>query len=403
MPIESKMSPAQAGGFVVTTTDQSPPSVSLEAAVEGDSRRADRYWGVVGMALAAKLVFFFFTAESYVILANEPLNGFKGWLSTLNRWDTVHYLNIAEHGYGATGPGRERLAFLPAYPWAIRAFSLVVPDYLISALLVSALSSVIAAVLLYRLANLDLSPDTARRSVWFLLIFPTSYFLHLAYAESLFVALVLGCILAARNQRWVDCAITGALAGFARLNGLVLIPVLACEVAEQYSRSRRFDWRFLSVASPALGFVGYLLINQGASGDPFTFLAVQREHWYKHLSVPWTGIAETMKAIRWRGPMESQMVGTQEFVFILLGLACTILCWAKLRRSYAIWMTFNWLLFTCTSFIYSVPRYTLTMFPVFMLFALAARGRVWGAAITVWSLLFLSLFTSLFVRGYWAF
>ena len=36
----------------------------------------------------------------------------------------------------------------------------------------------------------------------FLLIFPTAYFLHIGYTESLFLALVLGSFLAARTDRW---------------------------------------------------------------------------------------------------------------------------------------------------------------------------------------------------------
>jgi hypothetical protein len=43
------------------------------------------------------------------------------------------------------------------------------------------------------------------------------------------------------------------------------------------------------------------------------------------------------------------------------------------------------------------------MFPIFILFALLGRNRFWNAVITIWSLLFLALFTSLFVRGWWAF
>jgi len=358
---------------------------------------------IIVATLAVKVAIFLFAAESYVILANERINGFKGWLGTLYQWDTVHYLDIAQHGYGAVGSSRNLLAFFPGYPWAVRFFTIFFHDYLISALLVSAVSSMVAAIFLYRLVELDFATNLARRAMWFLLIFPTTYFLHLGYAESMFLALTLGCILAARKQQWADCALAGALAGLTRINGLLLIPVLAYEVIQVYSRSRRFEWRLLTPASPALGFGGYLLINLTATGNAFTFLAVQREHWYKHLAPPWTGLRETLASIFWRTPAETQMVGTQELIFIVLGLACTIYCWIKLRRSYAIWMTGNWLLFVCTSFVYSVPRFTLTMFPVFLVFAQLARNRLWSSVITVWSLLFLALFTGLFVRGQWAF
>src|SRR5262245_26324358 len=374
-------------------------SVQGQPASRANALRRAGQWEVAGTALVAKLLIIIFAAESYIVLANEPIHGLNGWLATLNRWDTVHYLDIAENGYGGSGPSRNLLAFFPAYPWAVRCFSLVFQDYLISGLIVSGVASIIAAILLYRLTILDFSSLLARRATWFLLIFPTSYFLHFAYPESMFLALVLGCILAARTGRWADCGITGALAGLARINGLVLIPVVAYEAAEPYSK----PWRFLCCLSPGLGFAGYLLVNLRATGDPVAFLAIQREHWYKHLAVPWAGISQTLSSMRWRPAAESQMIGTQELIFITLGLICTIYCWVKLRRSYAIWMTGNWLLFTCTSFIYSVPRYTLTMFPIYIVFARLGRNNLWSAVIALWSLLFLSLFTGLFVRGQWAF
>jgi hypothetical protein len=66
-------------------------------------------------------------------------------------------------------------------------------------------------------------------------------------------------------------------------------------------------------------------------------------------------------------------------------------------------MTGNWLLFVSVSFVLSVPRYTLTMFPIFILFAMLASRRVWFAVITIWSLLYLSFFACMFAWGRWAF
>jgi hypothetical protein len=41
---------------------------------------------------------------------------------------------------------------------------------------------------------------------------------------------------------------------------------------------------------------------------------------------------------------------------------------------------------------------------MFILFALAVRGRrVWYALLTVWSLLYLALYTGRFAQGLWAF
>jgi hypothetical protein len=97
------------------------------------------------------------------------------------------------------------------------------------------------------------------------------------------------------------------------------------------------------------------------------------------------------------------MVGMQELIFTALAFVCMIVSWIKLRPMSAMWITGNWILFASVTFIESAPRYALTLFPIFVLFAFAAKNRFWDAVITVWSLLFLALFASLFVRGWWAF
>jgi hypothetical protein len=97
------------------------------------------------------------------------------------------------------------------------------------------------------------------------------------------------------------------------------------------------------------------------------------------------------------------MEAIQEILFVVLGLVATIWSIAKLRAAYGIWMAGNWLLFISTSLILSVPRYTLVMFPIFIMFANLARRFVWKVVITVWSLGFLAFFSSRFVQGAWAF
>jgi hypothetical protein len=60
-------------------------------------------------------------------------------------------------------------------------------------------------------------------------------------------------------------------------------------------------------------------------------------------------------------------------------------------------------MFVSVSFVLSVPRYTLTMFPLYILFAMLARRRLWLALVSFWFLLYYALFASLFTWGRWAF
>ncbi len=99
----------------------------------------------------------------------------------------------------------------------------------------------------------------------------------------------------------------------------------------------------------------------------------------------------------------AEMTGAQEFAFIVLGAICTVACAFWLRLSYTIWMAGNWILFTSSGFILSVPRYTLAMFPIFILFAKLAERRFWMSVISAWSLLLMALFVGQFIQGRWAF
>ncbi|HVB81842.1 MAG TPA: hypothetical protein VNE82_18075, partial [Candidatus Binataceae bacterium] len=152
-----------------------------------------------------------------------------------------------------------------------------------------------------------------------------------------------------------------------------------------------------------IGFAVYLLVNYRITGDPMAFLSLEREHWSNMLMAPWRGIRVNFGVARDWDPSRAAMIGTQVLVYLAVGLAGTIAAAFLLRPSYAMWMALNWLLFVSQSWDISAPRYTLMMFPLFILLARLARRRTWDTAITVWSLLSLGLFASEFVRNHWAF
>jgi hypothetical protein len=102
-------------------------------------------------------------------------------------------------------------------------------------------------------------------------------------------------------------------------------------------------------------------------------------------------------------PSDLQMLVRQEMLYIWIGLVATIASWFWLRPSYAIWMTGNWLLFTSTSFILSTPRYTLTLFPIFIMLAKVGKHRLVTAILSAWSLAFYMFFAALYSLGRWAY
>lgn len=359
-------------------------------------------WRMLGIVISIKSLLFLFAGQSYQASQDERVDGLRGWVEIWNRWDAINYQKIAEFGYAAAGDNQPLLVFYPLFPWTVRLFTLVTRDYVLSAFIVSTLASLVVAIVLLRLVELDHSRAVAERAVWFLFIFPTSYFLHIGYTESLFLMLALSCVYSARKQRWLWAAVFGALTCLTRANGLVLGPVLVMEAAYQYSKTRRWQMEWLYIPLVALGFGGYLLLNKHVTGDAFAFTHLMEQFFAKSLSSPITGIKNALGSLT-RAPSEAEMIGMQEVVFITLGLVCTVVSWFKLRPMYSVWMTGNWLMFVSVSFVLSVPRYTLTMFPIYILFSMLAARRVWLAVITLWSILYLSFFASMFTWGRWAF
>jgi hypothetical protein len=347
------------------------------------------------LVLGIKALILIFAVQAVITLHRTH----SGWLNIWNRWDAVHYLALAEHGYVAEGEGRFSIVFFPLFPWLARAASFITSSYIGGVFLVSGIASLAAGLLFYRLVRLDEPEPVARNAVWFLFIFPTAYFLHVGYTESLFLALTLGCVFAARTERWWLAGLLGALASMTRVNGLLLGPVLFVEALQQFVLTRRINWRWLWMGLVPLGFLVYLAINYHVTGDPFTFSKIMEEHWFKKLAPPWSGLREL-----WSRLPGDVTEGPYEFFFIVVCFVCLVWSCISLRPSYALWVTLNWILIISTSFILSVPRYMLTLFPIFILFARATTNRPLPyALLTVFSLLCLGLYCSRFVQGLWAF
>jgi hypothetical protein len=330
-----------------------------------------------------------------------------------NRWDAPHYLDLAIWGYMAVDPGvtptfgqtgdmHLMIVFYPLFPGVIATVLWLVPD-LVAPILVNSVASAIAVVLLYRVVARELGPVVGQRAAIFLLIFPTAYFLHIGYTESLFLALVLGSFLAARSSRWFTAGLLGGLSALTRVNGLLMIPSLAAEAWTEWRATRqlRLGWAWIGLV--AVGFGGYLLLNLVVYRDPFAFVQIQNEHWFKSLAWPWVGIGGVVDRLGDPSIENVAVLGVAELAAIGLGLAGTLYSLFHFRASWTVWMAGSWLLFVSTAFVLSVPRYAIAMFPLFAWFALLAERRRLGIAIGAISIGLLLWFSGRFALGSWAF
>ena len=361
-------------------------------------------WNVIAMVLVIKILLLVFGYQAFKLFNQESVTSLYKVFEIWKHWDAEHYLKLGQMGYTGTGDDRFLIVYFPLLPALISIFSVFTRDYLISAFLVSFIASLGLALAFKQLVKLDHTEGVSRYAVLFLFIFPTSYFLHIPYTESLFLALVVGSFLAARKRYWLAAGLLGLLAGLTRINGLILLPALAFEVWAEYRETKKINRNWFWLILVAGGFAGYLLLNYVVAGNPTIFMTYQREHWYKYLRLPYYGIIEAYNTAVTDKPEAALMRGFEELLFVAIGLFAIIAGWFRMRGSYRVWMIGNWLLFVSTSFVLSVPRYTLILFPIFILMAQIAVKN-WTARIlfVTWSLLFLGMFATQYVRGWWAF
>ena len=312
------------------------------------------------------------------------------------QWDSKYYIEIAKNWYGGQGASPNLLAFFPLYPILIR-LSTVNFDFInLSALFVSNASSVIAAIYLFKLVKLDYDDNAAVKAVLYLCVFPTAFFLSVMYTEGLFLALAIASFYYARKANWAAAGLLGLLSALTRMGGLVLLPALLVEYFHQrnwklQAINKNVIWIFL----PIVGFAAYLGINYQVTGNFFAFVGLQQAYWHQGIN-PVMGLQQALQNSM-TAPFPLNLHADAQLIFAGLGLAAVAAGFKyRLRPSLNVYMVATWLLAISTSYWNSVPRYVLTLFPMFILIGLSPRSKRSDYLLPVLSFIVMCAFAVLF-------
>ncbi|MCL8208089.1 MAG: hypothetical protein K6V97_08480 [Actinomycetia bacterium] len=227
------------------------------------------------------------------------------------RWDAFWYIDIAARGYW-----REALAFFPLYPLLIAGLHAVLRvGYPVAALLVANVASLGVVGVLFALVRRRWSAPRALAAVTLLLSFPTAFYLAAAYAEPLFLVLVLLVFwFAERGEIW-PAAACAALATLARNEGVFTVVPLLGAYAARYGigRGTWLAWRrwwhpeLAAVLAPAGALAAYMGWQWRVFGDPLAFLGAEA-YWGRHLDWPWVGVVRAAGLV-WAGaPLQPRAV-----------------------------------------------------------------------------------------------
>lgn len=318
-------------------------------------------------------------------------------------FDGKHYLTIATKNY----PLYDKLsAFFPLYPLLIRIFSLnLILNPIIVGLSISFMASILAIIFLYKLINEKTDKNLAQKTLFLLLIFPSSFYLFAFYTEGLFLLLAVLTFYFLKRKKLLWASITIALATATKAMGLALIPSLLYEAWQIYKKEKIVSW---SILFSPLGFVSYLIFTYFRFNDPFLMIKTQSfQGWDRPIGLlgPFFAFRDGFLRIL-AGPLASYdnpfvyPVIILEFLVGIYTFLILILSFKKIPTVFWLYSLFSSLLIFAGGQLSANIRYLLVIFPNFLFLGQSLPKRLF----ILWSLISLALLTfcsALFLRGYW--
>lgn len=318
------------------------------------------------------------------------------------RWDTGWYLSIAESGYSRDEGAQSSVTFFPMYPLLIKWFAGwpegKSPRYVWSGWLISNAALLCGLVVLVGWLRREWDEGIARRTAWYLLVFPTSFFFSSVYSEGLFLLATVCALFQARNGRWLSAGGWGCVAALTRPPGfLLVIPLFVEYMAQRGWRCREVRGTALFLLLPVAGLGLYMAFLSWRFGDPLAFLHDQAKH-SRQLSMPWDPFVEFFRSPR---PWAAQTQSWMDLAFAVFGVAGVVWCWFRLPAMYSVFATVMMLLPLFAARLGSMPRFVLAAFPIFIVMAMAGKRSWVDQWILISGIGLSALFFAHFTLWYW--
>ena len=344
-------------------------------------------------------------------------------------WDSEYYLAIAVGGYNdpATDmvgtPGHQftkSYSFLPFFPLLIRLFMVplkllglnAIATATLAGVIVSALGALGAMLALYDITRDSLGEDGGLRAAFYLIIFPTGFFLIQVYTEGLFVGLVFGCIAMLRRKQWVYAALLAIGATLTRAVGVSLIvPTMIAWFRSGDWSDLDLEWRQIFLQGISWRPLGRLVL---ALAPLITFLVWKFSYYGLAFDfVERTFFGSTFmnipRAIQdWSQAFQSLSMdipqrGANYLIIIVLFLMALVACF-KCMKDYpeAAWVSLAIIIISWGSGPASgMHRYVLTTPAIFIALADWGKNPVFDRVWTVASVLWMGFLSAMFAMNLW--
>jgi len=307
----------------VTVFDQAP--TRAQPAWRDTLRRAA---ALFGPPIAA----FLLARVSLVLVAasvGERATKAKAW----SRWDSAHYLSIAERGYEffscARLPGYDpthhcgNTGWLPGLPWLIRAATALHVAPVRAGVWIAGACALVTLVVLW---VGFLGPRLSSRGLLTLglaAFFPGFVYEHALFPVSLCALCQVSAIKAFEQRRFVLAGVAGACGAFSYSSGIFFAAVLGLPLlltTRPSNLRRRVPEMFAAAGITALGFAAFLAVLQLEVGNWRAYFLVQQKYGFG-INAPWKTLLPHLESL--------SKVPSQQTIFVaVLALA---LLWAAAR------------------------------------------------------------------------
>jgi hypothetical protein len=312
-------------------------------------------------------------------------------------------------------------AFFPFYPLMIRLFAIplgafglnVIATATLAGVIVSALGTLLGMLALFDLTRDSLGEDGALRATFYLIIFPTGFFLIQVYTEGLFVGLAFACLAMLKRKNWLMAAILGVCATMTRAVGVALvIPMVISWIRLGEWVDIDLEWRqifhegiplrplfrAILAISPVLAFLIWKFSYLGLAFD-----YIESNYFGRGFLSLGPSFNETAKAF------QSMLAATNPqytayFITEFLGLAIGVIaCIVTLKTHPEIaWFSIVVILISWGSgYPNGIHRYILGAPAIFIALSRWGKNPVFDRAWTILSILLMGLLATLYAFNMW--
>ena len=339
-------------------------------------------------------------------------------------WDSEYYLSIAVGSYEdllmrrvPVPDGRlvsQNYAFFSFYPFVVRllAFPLqvfglsLIGRHALAGVIVSLLGTLAGMFALYELVKVELEDRGALRAVFYLLIFPTGFFLAQVYSEGLFIGLAFWSLLFLRRKKWLWAGLLAVFTVWTRAVGVALIAAFAVDwvisidwkasVKPQLTREKML--MLIPVLLPVAAFLGWRFSVFGHN-----FFAVEAGFFSRGTLVVGRSIWGWLDAMKVFASQNDQgkVVFAMEIASILLA---TVSCFMTLRK-YPVMSVFGLTAIAIAVFSgvpQSMARYMLVVPSMYLVLGRWGKSETFDRTWTTASVLLMGLTAYLFTFDMWA-